>query len=302
MKRVVFEYELYFQFSGGHMPKVALVTDSTAYIPGDLVKQLNITVAPQILIWGEEIFQDGVDIQPHEFYTRLKTAKVMPSTSQVAIVTMQNIFTDLLDKGYEILGVFISAKLSGTIQSALQALEAIDKGRDRISIIDSDTTAMAMGFQVLSAARAAIDGASLADCKALVEQARDHTGVYFAVDTLEFLHRGGRIGGAQRFLGSALNLKPILAVQEGRVEAIDRVRTKGKALDRVLELVVEQTQGRAPVRLATLHANASQEARELLEKASQKLQPVETIFSEVSPVIGTHAGPGTVGLAYIAGM
>jgi DegV family protein with EDD domain len=302
MKRVVFEYELYFQFSGGHMPKVALVTDSTAYIPGDLVKQLNITVAPQILIWGEEIFQDGVDIQPHEFYTRLKTAKVMPSTSQVAIVTMQNIFTDLLDKGYEILGVFISAKLSGTIQSALQALEAIDKGRDRISIIDSDTTAMAMGFQVLSAARAAVDGASLTDCKALVEKARDHTGVYFAVDTLEFLHRGGRIGGAQRFLGSALNLKPILAVQEGRVEAIDRVRTKGKALDRVLELVVEQSQGRTPVRLATLHANASQEARELLEKASQKLQPVETIFSEVSPVIGTHAGPGTVGLAYIAGM
>jgi DegV family protein with EDD domain len=284
------------------MPKVALVTDSTAYIPGDLVKQLKITVAPQILIWGEEIFQDGVDIQPQEFYTRLKTAKVMPSTSQVAIVTMQNIFTDLLDQGHEILGVFLSAKLSGTIQSALQALEAIAKGKDRISIVDSDTTAMAMGFQVLSAARAAADGASRADCKALVEAARDHTGVYFAVDTLEFLHRGGRIGGAQRFLGSALNLKPILAVQAGRVEAIDRVRTKSKALDRVLELVIEQTQGRTPVRLATLHANASQEARELLEKASQQLQPVETIFSEVSPVIGTHAGPGTVGLAYMAGM
>jgi DegV family protein with EDD domain len=243
-----------------------------------------------------------VDIQPDEFYTRLKTAKVMPTTSQVSVVTMQNIFQNLVEKGRDVLGVFISAKLSGTMQSATQGREALGSAGAKVTIIDSNSTAMAMGFQILAAARAAEQGASLADCKALVEKARDHTGVYFVVDTLEFLHRGGRIGGAQRFIGSALNLKPILALKDGRVEAEDRVRTKGKALDRVLELAAEQVKGKSNIRFAALHANAEGEARELLDRAGKELSSVECILSTVSPVVGVHAGPGTVGLAFMAGM
>jgi DegV family protein with EDD domain len=214
------------------MGKVAVVTDSTAYIPPDLLQRYRITVTPQILIWGEETFQDGVDIQPSEFYQRLRTAKIMPTTSQVSVVTMQNTFQRLVDEGHEVLGIFISSKLSGTIQSAVQAREAMGAAAEKVAIVDSLTTAMAMGFIALTAARAAQEGASLQECQKLAEAAREHTGVYFVVDTLEFLHRGGRIGGAQRFLGTLLNMKPVLTLEGGRVEAVERVRTKGKAIER----------------------------------------------------------------------
>ena len=284
------------------MSKIAVVTDSTAYIPSDLVQKHNLTVTPQVLIWGEETFQDGIDIQPDEFYTRLKSAKTMPTTSQVTPITMKTTFENLIERGFDVLGIFLSAKLSGTIQSAIQAKEMMEKSGDKVTFIDSKSTAMAMGFQVLTVARAVDDGASLEDAVALAEKAREHTGVYFAVDTLEFLHRGGRIGGAQRFLGTALNMKPVLAVIDGRVEAVERIRTKSKALDRVFELVAEQTQGKTPIHLATLHASAEGEAEILLEKASKELNATESILTTVSPVVGTHAGPGTVGLAYMAGM
>lgn len=284
------------------MSKIAIVTDSTAYIPSDLVKKHNLTVTPQVLIWGGETYRDGIDIQPDEFYTRLKTAKVMPTTSQVSPATMKSTFEGLTDQGYDVLGIFISAKLSGTIQSAVQAIDMMGSAGKKVTIVDSNTTAMAMGFQVLMVARSIENGASLADAVALAERAREHTGVYFAVDTLEFLHRGGRIGGAQRFLGTALNMKPVLAVIDGRVEAVERIRTKGKALDRVLELVIEKTKGKTPIRLATLHASAEAEARTLLDKATKEMNAAESILTSVSPVVGTHAGPGTVGLAYIAGL
>ncbi len=284
------------------MSKTAIVTDSTAWIPKDLTDKFNITVAPQVLIWGEQTLNDGVDIQPEEFYARIKTAKVMPTTSQVSIVTMQNIFNNLLEKGFNVLGIFISSKLSGTIQSVTHAREALGTGADKVHVVDSQSAAMAMGFQVLAAARAVAEGANVTDAQAVAEKARDHTGVYFAVDTLEFLHRGGRIGGAQRFLGTALNMKPVLALIDGRVEPIERIRTKSKALDRVLELVMEQTNGKSHIHLATLHANAPMEAKNLLERASKELNAEESILTEVSPVIGNHTGPGTVGLAYMAGM
>lgn len=284
------------------MSKLAIVTDSTSYIPPDLIQKHNLTITPQVLIWGEETYQDGVDIQPDDFYSRLRTAKVMPSTSQVSPATMKTTFEGLIEKGFDILGIFISSKLSGTMQSAIQAKDMMEAAGEKVTLVDSNSTAMAMGFQVLTVTRAVANGAGLTDAVALAEKTRDHTGVYFAVDTLEFLHRGGRIGGAQRFLGTALNMKPVLAVQDGRVEAIERIRTKRKALDRVIELVTEQVQGKDNIRLATLHANTADEARALLDQAAELLQPVETIFSEVSPVIGTHAGPGTVGLAYMAGL
>ena len=284
------------------MSKVAVITDSTAYLPDALLNAYSITVTPQILIWGEETFRDGVDIMPDDFYKRLETAKIMPTTSQVAIVDMKAAYEKLLESGYDVLGIFISAKLSGTMQSATQGREMLPKAVDRISIVDSNSTAMAMGFQVLAAARAAQDGANLAECKKLAEKAREHTGVYFVVDTLEFLRRGGRIGGAQALLGSALNIKPILELRDGRIESVEKVRTKSKAMERMIELVALHVAGRTPVRLATLHANAEAAARAALKIAALQLQPIETVFASVSPAIGTHAGPGTVGLAFMAGM
>lgn len=284
------------------MTKVAVMTDSTAYLPDNLVKSLSITVAPQVLIWGEDTFRDGVDIMPDEFYRRLKTAKVMPTTSQVSIGDMKTTFETLLESGYDVLGIFISSKLSGTMQSATQARELLPKAADRISIVDSDSTAMAMGFQVLTVARAAQAGASLAECRQMAEESRTHTGVYFVVDTLEFLRRGGRIGGAQALLGSALNIKPILELRNGRIESIEKVRTKSKAIERMIDLVLQRVGDQKPVRLATLHANAEVEAREALEKATLLVHPEETVFASVSPVIGTHAGPGTIGLAFMTGM
>lgn len=282
------------------MSKIAIVTDSTAYLPQELVKEYAIHVAPQVLIWGEQTLQDGVDIQPTEFYQRLQKSTTSPTTSQATPATFHKIFGDLTSQGYQILAVLISAKLSGTIESANQA-KALLPGSE-IEIVDSYSTAMAMGYQVLSVARAAKDGANLLECKALAEKARQHTGVIFAVDTLEFLHRGGRIGGGARFLGTVLNFKPILELKDGKVEAVERVRTRRKSLERVIELVEERIAGRKPVRLAALHANAAEEAKVLLEEARARLKAEEVVFSEVSPVVGTHAGPGTIGIAFMAGM
>jgi DegV family protein with EDD domain len=282
------------------MSKIAIVTDSTAYLPKPLLDQYHITVGPQILIWDQTTYQDGVDIQPVEFYQRLKTAKVMPSSSQVAIPTFKTIFGDLLDQGYSVLAVLISAKLSGTIDSAVQAREAYPQAP--IEIVDSLTTGLEMGMHVLVAARAAEAGASLSECKAIAEQAQKHTHIYITVETLEFLHRGGRIGGAQRFLGTTLNIKPILDIRGGRLEAVERVRTRSKALTRLIELVEADVAGKKNIRLACMHANAEAEARAVLLQAETRLSPVETLLGDLSPVIGAHAGPGTIGLAYMAEM
>ena len=284
------------------MAKVALVTDSTGYIPTELMQLHNITVVPQVVIWDNQTLEDGVDIQPTEFYARLSASKTMPTTSQVSVQSMHKAFSGLLAQGYEVLGMFLSTKLSGTMQSAHQGRDQLESGQDKVQIFDTETTAMAMGFQVLAVAQIAAEGASMADCMALAEKAKGTTGVYLVVDTLEFLHRGGRIGGAQRFLGAALNLKPLLAVQDGRVEGVERIRTKAKAQDRMIEMVVEQCRGKSPVRLASLHANSAGDAHAILARAEALLNPVQSVFSEVSPAVGTHTGPGTVGLCYMAGM
>jgi len=281
---------------------VAIITDSTAYLPKKLLDQYQITVLPLEVIWGDETLKDGIDIQPAEFYTRLQTAKIMPSTSQVTIPHMQKAFEDSLAKDCDVLGMFISEKLSGTINSAVQGKAALKSGQDRIHIFDSKQSAMALGFQVLAAARAAEDGANIEDCLAVAEKARENTGVYFAVDTLEFLHRGGRIGGAKRLLGTAMKLKPVLSVQDGVVASVESVRTKRKAHKRVLEIIKDEIGDRAPVRMATIHSNAEQDANALIALAQEEIDVTEVVHSQVSPVIGTHVGPGTVGLAYMAGV
>jgi DegV family protein with EDD domain len=278
------------------MSKVAIVTDSTAYLPMELVEQFNINVAPLVVIWGEETYRDDIDIKPTEFYTRLQTAEIMPSTSQATIKDFKELYDRLHAEGYEILSVLISEKLSGTISSAEQAKKMVPDAT--IEIFNSESTAMTLGFQALAAARVANEGGDMAACKAAAEGVRARSGVIFAVDTLEFLHRGGRIGGASRFLGTALKLKPLLEVTGGVIEPVDKVRTTRKAHARLIEVIAERTAGKKNIRLATLHANVKDAADRVLDDACKYMEVVESIHSEVSPVIGTHVGPGTVGLAY----
>jgi DegV family protein with EDD domain len=279
------------------MSKVAIVTDSTAYIPQEMLKRYPITVLPQVLIWGEETFRDGVDIQPVEFYTRLAKATVMPSTSQVSPVEFETAFRSLNAQGYEVLAITIANSLSGTMASAIQAKAALDG--QPIELVDSNTTAMAMGFQALAAAKAAVRGASLAECKAIAEAAQPRTGVIITVETLEFLHRGGRIGGAQKFLATALNIKPIIEVVEGKLEGVEKVRTRRKALARLVELVGERTGGKKPLQISVVHANSRVDAESVLELAKSTYQVTEGSVTDVSPVIGTHVGPGTVGVCWM---
>lgn len=281
------------------MPSITFVTDSTAYIPADLVAKYNIKVAPQVLIWGEEQMRDGVDITPTQFYERLKKSEIMPTTSQVAVVSFKEILEPLAAQGASVIMILISDRLSKTLQSAAIAHEMVPGGR--VEIVDSQSTAMALGFQVLAAARAAAEGKSYDEVVSIARKAKEQTGVLFVVDTLEYLHRGGRIGGASKLFGTALNLKPLLELRDGQIEPIERIRTKTKATSRLLDVLAERIGDRKPLRLAAIHAAAEVEARELLQEAKKRFQPVEALMADASPVVGTHAGPGTVGMAYSVG-
>jgi DegV family protein with EDD domain len=283
------------------MKKVAILTDSTAYLPSELMHEFDISSVPLEIVWGQETFEDGVDLSPHDFYERLKTSKILPSTSQPSIGKIQASLSALQQQNCDVLGIFLSSKLSGTYQAAFQAKELLID-RTNVDILDSRMTTLAMGFQILGAARAAEQGASLNECRRVAEQVFQNSGVYFMVDTLEFLYRGGRIGRAQRFLGTTFGTKPILYMHEGKIDSLERVRTKRLALDRLVDLVEEKCSGKSSIRLASVHANAPEDARALLDKASQRLEPVEKMMSDLSPVIGTHVGPGTVALAYAYGM
>ncbi len=281
------------------MSRIAIVTDSTAYIPANLVAEYGIHVAPQQLIWGAETFLDGVDIQPRQFYERLKVDKVNPKTSQVSPGVLKGVFEKALQTADGVLTIVISGKLSQTFNSAMLAKSELAGAQ--IEVVDSEATAMAMGFIALACARAAADGAPLAELKQLAESLVPKVGVAFVVDTLDYLHRGGRIGGAAKFIGNALSLKPVLYLKDGRVEPLERVRTKKKAVEFMINYIAERVTGQRPLRLAALHANAEAEAKELLDSAVARMHPEETLLAEVSPVVGSHTGPGTVALAWMTG-
>jgi DegV family protein with EDD domain len=253
-----------------------------------------------VVIFGEETLEDRVDIQPSEFYERLVTDPHHPTTSQVTPASFEKIFGKLMEEGYDILAVLVSPKLSGTVESANQVKAKYPDAA--IEVFNSESVAMGLGWQAIMAAKAAKEGASLAECKEVAEKAKPKTGVVFAVDTLEFLHRGGRIGGGTKFLGTALQLKPILEIRDGQVDAVERVRTRKKSLARVIRLIEEKIDGRKPLHLATLHGNAEEDARWLLDVGCAHLNPDEKMYSEISPAVGVHSGPGVVGLAYLAGM
>jgi DegV family protein with EDD domain len=280
--------------------KIAVVLDSTTTLPKDFLKGLEIRIAPAIIIWGQEEMRDGVDIQPDEFFRRLAAAKEMPSTSQATPIMFQEIYAELLAKGYDLLVVTISSKLSGMYTSAVQAKEMFPDAR--IEVVDSLTGTMTIGLSLTKVAEAIKAGASLQECRQILEHALANTGVLLTVDTLEYLHRGGRIGGATKFLGSALKLKPILEVVNGSFEGLEKVRTRSKALDRLVDLTLERIGDRRPIEIAALHADARQVAEDVIEKFKQRVDTVRTVVTSVSPGVGVHLGPGTVGLAFLAGV
>ncbi len=282
------------------MNKVAIVTDSTAYLPQEYVDSLPIRVIPLTLNWDGKNYRDGIDIKPNEFYTRLSKSSTLPTTSQATVQDFANVYKSLLDEGYSILTMPISSGISGTVNSAFKAKDLFPKAS--VEVIDTKLVSMALGFQVLAAARAAKEGASLQEVKEIAIEAYSHIGVYFVVDTLKYLHAGGRIGGAKRWFGTALKIKPVLEIRDGKIEAVKSVFTFGKALDAMVELVEKDVDGRKPVRLSVFHALADEAAQTLLDRTVKQFDAVEGIMSYVSPVVGSHVGPGTLSIAYMAGM
>ncbi len=281
------------------MKKVAIVTDSSAYLPQEFVDSLGVHVVPLTLHWDGETYYDGVDIKAEEFYTRLADSKSIPTTSQVSVSNFNNLFEELLAQDYGVLAMLISSGISGTVDSALQA-QANFPG-EPIEILDSQLVSMALSFMVITVARAARDGADLQECLALAKAVYPKIGVYFTVDTLEYLNKGGRINTAKRLLGSALNLKPIMEIRDGKIELVESVRSRKKAVQRMLELVERDIAGRSPVRISTFHAAAADENQALMAEALERFNAIEGITSFVSPVIGAHTGPGTLSIAYMAG-
>jgi DegV family protein with EDD domain len=281
------------------MSKIAIVTDSSSAIPREALNGAPVFIVPLQVIWGEMTYRDNVDIQSKEFYERLAHADVMPTTSQPSPAAFHEIYSRLLNEGHEILSIHISSKLSGTMDSAIQAKQMLEGAP--LEIVDSDATSMALGFQVLNAVQILRNGATLKEAKEQVENVRSEAGVYFVVNTLEFLHRGGRIGGGAAFLGTVLDLKPVLQLRNGRVEAVERVRTMSKAVNRLLDLVEKDVEGKKSVQFCAIHANAQEMADMLRERACARfgLPAIGNIMlADISPAIGSHTGPGTVGFSF----
>jgi DegV family protein with EDD domain len=282
------------------MKKVAVITDSSAYLPDEIIKALNLHVVPLTLHWQDKTYQDGVDIRAEEFYERLAGADTLPTTSQTTVGEFERLFTALLEDDYAVIAILISSGISGTVDSAQQAKQNFPGAP--IAVVDSRLVSMALGFMVMAVARAAQAGASLEECQAIAEAVYPKIGVYFTVDTLKYLNKGGRINTAKRLVGSALNIKPIMEIRDGKIELVESVRSRKKALQRLLELAEKGIDGREPVRISTFHAAAEADNQALMDLAVERFAPVETLTTFVSPVVGAHTGPGTLSLAYMAGV
>lgn len=276
--------------------KVAIVVDSTAYIPQALVEQYNIHVIPLLVNWSGESLRDNVDITPDAFYTRLESAKEMPSTSQPSAGEFFDLFSKVAEEADSIVSILISSELSGTVASAHAAAKLM--GDFPIQIVDSLSTSMGLGYMGLAAARAAENGASYTEVADVARALIPEVHVVFVVDTLEFLHRGGRIGGAQRLFGSMLSIKPLLELQAGKIEALEKVRTKRKAVQRLIDIAVEACADKNKVYAAVANASSPQEAQSIADELQKRLSPAELYIVDMSPVIGTHTGPGALGIAW----
>jgi DegV family protein with EDD domain len=279
------------------MPPVAVVTDSTSYLPPELIERHGIHIVPLYVVFGGDRTVSEVEITDYPaFFEELRRAEALPTTSQPSVGDFTAVFEPLLADGGEVVSIHISGGLSGTPEAARQAKEALSrdgKGGERIEVVDSTTAAGGLGFMVLAAAKAARDGANAQDVARHVAEARKELRLWFAIDTLEFLKRGGRIGAASAWIGSTLKVKPILTV-ENEMTPVERVRTSSRMFERLVEYAQNCANSGADAWSAQ-HINAPDQCARLVERCTEIYGHGPTIVSEIGPVLSAHTGPGLLG-------
>ena len=269
---------------------VKIVTDSSADLPAELVQELGITVVPLYLRFGEEVYRDRVDISEDEFYQRLVRDPINPSTTQPTPQDFADVYQKLSKEADGIVSVHISGKLSGTCNSALQGKEVIEKGCP-IEVVDSQTLTMGLGLISIVAATAARAGKGLPEVLAEARQAIPNIHLLGLLDTLEYLYRGGRIGKATQLLGSILNLKPLLGLQDGEVVPAGRARTRSKGMDRLLEFAKNAVDIED---LAVVYNTTPDEAQTLAERIGSIFAREKIRIARIGPMLGVHFGPGAL--------
>lgn len=277
------------------MSKIAIVTDSTAYLPIDTVHKYSINVIPLTVNFGQESYKEGVDIIADQFYARLASVKTLPTTSQMAVGELVVTFEKLLETHDAVIAIFLSSGLSGTVNSAETAARMV--GGD-ITIIDSKITASGQAEMVLTACRLVEEGVPQQEIIDQLMKLRDGIRAFFVVDSLEHLHRGGRVSGVSAAIGSLLQVKPVLTVNDGRLELFEKVRTRRKALARVIELVKGTLEPGKELHICVVYAHNVEDAKLFREQVEAEFPQARVDMSELGPVIGTHVGPGLLALIY----
>jgi DegV family protein with EDD domain len=268
---------------------VKVVTDSSADLPDELVKELGITVVPLYVRFGDEVYRDRVDISEDEFYERLQHDPVHPNTTQPTPQDFVNVYQKLAQGADGIVSIHLSAKLSGTCSSALQAKGTV-ANECSVEVVDSETLSMALGLIVIAAARAAKDGKSLDEVEAVARQTMPKIRLLALLDTLKYLLLGGRIGKAKALLGSLLNVKPRLPLKDGEVVPAAQVRTRAKGMDKLFEFVENSKDIQE---LTVVHSTTPDEAQTLAERFGSVFDK-EIIISRLGPVLGVHIGPAAL--------
>jgi DegV family protein with EDD domain len=273
---------------------VAIVTDTCHYLPADVAAEQGIHQVSLYIHWPEGAQRES-DITDYDaYYRRLGTDTVLPTTSQPSIGDFLTVYEPLLDAGQDIVSVHLAGGMSGTVRAAEQARDQLGGRAGRLHVVDSATACGGEGLVVLAAAagaRAGLDGAAVAE---RAREARSALKMWFAIDTLDYLRRGGRIAGAQAWLGSALKIKPILTV-ESEITPVERVRTSRRAFERMVDLLRERADAGADAWMVQ-HIQAPVEAAELARRGTELFGVPPRVISEIGPVIGTHVGPGLLGV------
>jgi len=277
------------------MKEVIVATDSGANLPRPLAQQLGVEVIPLWIQMNDESYRDGVDIQPLEFFQRLKERVRRLQTSQPSLGEFLEFYRGLQEKARSIVSIHVTSRYSGVFQAARTA--AAELAPYPIEVVDSGTIAMAQGFVVLAAARAAAAGASLAEVMERARSAIPKVDLIAALETLEYAVRGGRLAWAARMVGNMLQVKPLVRVANNDVGLFGQARSRAKAIRQLLDTLARRV-GDASVHIAILHTGAVEEAQRLKEEILARFRCVEVYIEPVTPVLGVHAGPGALGLAY----
>ncbi len=273
-----------------------VVADTTCGLPQDVYRESDIPMIPQIINFGEESFREGVDIDPAAFMARLRSGKDLPKTAAPYPGDFIDVFGRLVAAGESVVCVHPSTDVSGTVRSAETA--RMDFPGADIRIIDTRSVAGPLGTMVLEADKAAKAGATADQVEAVVRELMPRARIYFLVDTLEFLRRGGRIGGAQALMGTLLQVKPILTFREGKVDQFERERTKKKAIARIHEIILAEAARGEAAHVSVMHAGVPDEARELAQSLKRDLDAPDVMVMDLVPAIITHAGPGTLAFGF----